>query len=184
MEIKISTKHIFNALLIIAWLVFVGLSIEAGGFITNTILPFVFETNNASNYWNGLNLSDLYTKDAHNFVILTFLMIIVSVLKTILFYQIIKLLQEKKLDLTKPFNESLHKFISLSAYLAFGIGVFSNWGKSYALWLEKQNILLPDSDSLRLSGADVWIFMGIIFIIISFIIKKGIEIQTENDLTI
>ena len=117
-------------------------------------------------------------------MVLTSLMIIAAVLKAILFYLIIKLLQEKKLDLSQPFTNSLLKFISTASYLSFGIGIFSHWGKSYASWLENQNISLPNIDSLRLGGADVWIFMGIILIVISFIIKKGIEIQTENELTI
>jgi len=37
---------------------------------------------------------------------------------------------------------------------------------------------------MRLAGADVWLFMGIVLLIIAFIFKKGIEIQSENDLTI
>jgi hypothetical protein len=184
MEIKISTKQLLYVLLFIAWIIFVGICIEAGGFIVNTVLPFTTKTNNASNYWNGLDLSNLFMRDSGNFAVLTSLMIIVSVLKAILFYLIIKLLQNKKLDLDQPFNEGLRKFILISSYLAFGIGIFCNWGKNYAAWLESKNILLPKVEDLRFDGADVWIFMGIILFIISFIIKKGIEIQTENELTI
>ena len=33
-------------------------------------------------------------------------------------------------------------------------------------------------------GADVWLFMGVILIIFAMIFKKGIEIQSENDLTV
>ncbi len=184
MKIKISTKQLLNVLLFIAWIIFIGICIEAGGFIVNTVLPFVTKTNNASNYWNGLDLSDLFLRDSGNFVVITSLMIIVSVLKAILFYLIVKLLHDKKLDLSQPFNDALQKFISNSSYLAFGIGIFCFWGKKYAAWLQSQNISLPNIEDLRFSGADVWLFMGIILYIISFIIKKGIEIQTENELTI
>ncbi len=184
MEIKISSKQFLNILLIISWIIFIGISVEAGGFIVNTILPFIFETNNASNYWKGLNLSDLYIHDSGYFVAITLLMIIVSVLKATLFYLIVKLLQEKKLDLSKPFNLDLQKFISNNAYLAFGIGVFCISGKNYANWLETKNISLPSLENLGFGGADVWLFMAIILFVISFIIKKGIEIQNENELTI
>lgn len=184
MEIKISTKQLLYVLLFIAWIIFIGICIEAGGFIVNTVLPFVTKTNNASNYWNGLDLSNLFMRDSGNFVVLTSLMIIVSVLKAILFYLIVKLLHDKKLDLSKPFNDALQKFIALSSYLAFGIGLFCNYGKNYATWLESQNILLPKVEDLHFDGGDVWLFMGIILFIISFIIKKGVEIQAENELTI
>lgn len=43
---------------------------------------------------------------------------------------------------------------------------------------------MPDIQSLNLDGSDVWLFMGLILLVIAQIFKKGIEIQTENELTI
>ena len=38
MEIKISTKQILKILYVISWIIFVGVCIDAGGFISNTFL--------------------------------------------------------------------------------------------------------------------------------------------------
>jgi hypothetical protein len=37
---------------------------------------------------------------------------------------------------------------------------------------------------LNLSGADVWLFMGVTLYVIAQIFKKGIELQTESELTV
>jgi hypothetical protein len=43
---------------------------------------------------------------------------------------------------------------------------------------------MPAIESLRIGGADVWLFMGVTLLVIGQIYKKGIEIQTENELTV
>ncbi|RZL33826.1 MAG: DUF2975 domain-containing protein, partial [Pedobacter sp.] len=35
-----------------------------------------------------------------------------------------------------------------------------------------------------LGGADVWIFMAIVLLLINQILKRGVELQNENNLTI
>ena len=50
--------------------------------------------------------------------------------------------------------------------------------------LVKKGVNMPDIQYLHLGGADVWLFMGVILFVIAQIFKRGIEIQTENELTI
>jgi len=45
-------------------------------------------------------------------------------------------------------------------------------------------VKMPGIEHLRLAGADVWLFMGVILLVIAQIFRKGIEIQDENDLTV
>ena len=44
--------------------------------------------------------------------------------------------------------------------------------------------ILPSLQQLKFEGGDVWLFMGVILLIFAMIFKKGIEIQSENDLTV
>jgi len=37
---------------------------------------------------------------------------------------------------------------------------------------------------LHIAGADVWLFMGVILLVVARIMKKGIDMQLENDLTV
>ena len=84
----------------------------------------------------------------------------------------------------QPFNTILVRFISSVAYFALGIGLFSWWAVKYVVWLETKGVLIPDIHYLRLGGADVWLFMGVTLLVIAQIFKRGIEIQTENELTV
>jgi len=181
-----STKpdYILKALNILSWILFIGICIEAGGFIFNTFFTLLLNPAGASKFWTQVNLSELYTHNQSHYISVTSLMIIVAVLRAVMFYIIVKIFYDKKLSISQPFNETVKQFILKIAYLALGIGLFSFWGAKYTEGLVNQGINMPDIQHLRMGGADVWLFMGITLLVIAQIFKKGIELQNENDLTI
>ena len=184
MEIKITTKQVLKILYIISWIIFVGVCIEAGGFISNAFYTLVINPINAKNFWPGMDLSGLYKYDHGYFFVETLLMSIVATLRACMFYLIIKILAEKKLDMSRPFSKDVGRFIFNISWLSLGTGLFSLWGVKYTAWLVKQGVDMPDIQYLRLGGADVWMFMGVTLFVIAQIFKRGIEIQSENELTI
>ena len=101
-----------------------------------------------------------------------------------MFYLIVKILYDKKLNLLHPFNNDLKRFVANMSYLAMGIALFSYWGAKHNHWFLEKGISMPDDNSMGFGGADVWLFMGIILLVIAQIFKRGIEIQSENELTI
>lgn len=181
---NISSKLILNILHIIAWIIFVGVSINAGGFVSNTIYTLTVNSNLAGHFWGNLNLSNLYQSETAYFITVTTIMSITSTIKAIMFFLIVKLLYDKKLNLVQPFNAEVGRFIFLLFYLTLAIGFFCKYGSDYTKWLTEKGILVPSLEELQLGGADVWFFMSIILFIIAHIFKRGIEIQAENELTI
>ena len=185
MEIRITTSQVLKVLQVISWILFFGLAVEAGGVVVNTFFAAFINADQAKNFWEGsAYLIKLSQFDRGHFFVLTITMSIVAVLKAILFYLILKLLSEKKLDMTKPFSKEVRRFILNISYLSIGIGLFSSSGANFTSWLHKQGMEMADIAELKLAGGDVWLFMAVILIVIVQIIKRGIEIQTENDLTI
>ena len=184
MEIKITSKHLLIILLVLSWIIFVGLCIEAGGLMFNTFFALVINPEAAKSYWMKADMSELFAYDRGHFFAQTFLMIIVAVLKAIMFYLIIKIIQDKKLDMAQPFNRTVIRFVSFSAYLALMIGFFSFWVGGYAEYIVKQGVSMPDLQQLRAGGGDVWMFMGVVLLVIAQIFKRGAEIQSENELTV
>lgn len=185
MEIKITTHQILKVLHILSWIIFIGLCIEAGGTAVNTFITLAINPLGANNFWEGADyLSSLYNFDYGHFFVITLIMTIVAILKAIMFYIIVKLFTDKKLNLSQPFNLDLRRFILMLSYLAFAIGLFSYYGFNYSLWLAKQGLKTADLQALNIAGADVWLFMAVILFVIVQIVKRGIEIQNENDLTI
>ncbi|MCL6260929.1 DUF2975 domain-containing protein [Aquiflexum sp. TKW24L] len=185
MEIKISTQLILKILQILSWVILIGLCVEVGGTIVNTVITLFINPEWVKNYWEGADyLSRLYEFDRGYFAVITLIMVIVGVLKAIMFYLIVKLFVEKDLNMTQPFNIKLQSFILNLSYLALGIGLFSHAAFNFAAWLSEQGLQSLNLQTLHLAGADVWIFMAVILFVIVQIVKRGIEIQQENDLTI
>lgn len=184
MEIKIGSQDILKTVNIIAWIIFIGLCIEAGGIVFNAFYTLLINPIGAKNFWMKADLSGVYSFDKGYFLVVISLMSIVSILKALMFYLIIKLFHNPDFQFTQPFNRTLDKFISNLAYLSFGIGLFSIWGNRYCEWLTLKEIAVPSLQSLRMAGGDVWLFMCAILFVIAFIVKRGVEIQTENELTV
>jgi hypothetical protein len=185
MDIKITTHQILRVLEILSWIIFIGLCVQAGGIVVNTFITLFINPAGVENFWEGADyLSGLYNVDKGYFLIMSLVMSIVAVLKAIMFYLIVKLFKENKLNIAQPFSLELRQFILNVSYLALGIGLFSNSGFEYSSWLAKQNVGTADLQSLHIAGADVWLFMAVILLVIAQIVKRGIEIQNENNLTI
>ena len=184
MEIKISTTQVLKFLLVIAWIIFIGVSIDAGGILSNTVVALWFNPGISKNFWPQLDLSKLYQFDTGHFMTVTVLMSIVAVLQATLFYSIIKFLHNKKLNILQPFSNEMVRFILSLSYLSFGIGLFAWSGVRHSSWLVKQGVTMPDITHLRLDGAGVWLFMGVVLLVIAQIFRRGLEIQTENELTV
>jgi hypothetical protein len=184
MEIKITTKHILIVLTIIASLIFVGVCIEAGGFLFNMIYTLAVNPVGAEFFWNRLNLLSLYQSGESHFITVMALVNIVAVLRAIMFFVIVKFLYDKKLDLSKPFNMEMRRFILIIGYISLGISFFSAWGTNYVDRLVSSGVSMPSIHQLRIAGADVWIFMSVMLFVIAQIFKRGIEIQSENELTV
>ena len=185
MEIKITTNQILKVLEILSWIIFIGLCVEAGAIVINTFISLFINPDGVENFWKGKEyLSNLYQYDYGYFMVVAIIMCIVAILKAIMFYLIIKLFLNKKLDFYKPFSSELKEFITKLSYLALGIGLFSISGEKYSEFFSKQGLQAANLQLLNLEGADVWLFMAVILFIISHVVKKGIEIQTENELTI
>jgi len=181
---KINTKLILKVLNVLSWIIFIGVCIEAGGSIFSSIYTLTINPINAATFWVKNDLSALYKYDPGYFFVETLLISITAVLKTFIFYLTIKILQNKKLDMSQPFSEEIRLFILRVSYLTFGIGLFTWAGVGYTEWLIKLGIKMPDTQHLRLGGADVWLFMAVTLFVIAQIFKRGIEIQSENELTV
>lgn len=181
---EINTKQILKVLYILSWIIFIGLCVEAGGFICSAVYAFGFNPEAANLLWHKIDLSGVFKYDSGQYLVVTFFMTIVTVFKALLFYLIVKILHEDKLNLLQPFSTDLGRFIFNLTYLTFGIGLFSAWGFKYCEWLIGQGATIPEIHNLGFDGADVWLFMAVVFFVIAHIFKRGIEIQNENDLTV
>lgn len=183
MKVNLSSEKMLKIVYVLSWILFIGLCIEAGGFISNLVFA-LFNPSVVSHLWQQIDLSDLFEFSHVYFVVLTSIMSIVAIMKALLFYLIVKILHDKKLNVTKPFSREFGSFIFNVSYLTFGIGLFSFLAVKHIEWFVSQGVQFVDVSNLYISGTDVWLFMSVTLFVIAQIFKRGIEMQEENELTI
>lgn len=173
-------NYVFIGLHIVAWLLFVGLSIEAGGLLVNFFFS-LFKPEFVPNLYQKLDLTDMYKDSKWAFFGIYSFILSISILKALLFYRVTILMH--KMDLTKPFSTYVSKQIMLLSYYTLSIGFLSYLARHSAKNLMHYGY---DTDSLDQFWADsqAFILMGAVIYMIATIFKKGVDIQNENDLTI
>lgn len=181
---SIKTEYLLKALHLLAWIIFVGVSIEAGAFITSSIATLTLSAEGAAKFWRLADLSALYKHNETHFITLSSLVVIVAVLKALLFYVIVMFFYNKQFNLSKPFNDTTRRLLLNLTYLTLGIGIFSLWGANFSDKLVAEGVQIPDLRNMKLGGADVWLFMSMVLAVLASIFKKGIEMQRENELTV
>lgn len=175
-----TNDFIFKALMIVAWIIFVTLCIEAGALVVNFIFS-IFNPSIVGDLYQKLDLSRLYQQSQMVFYGMFGFVLFIALLKAYLFYVVISLLH--KFDLTKPFSSFVSKQIFQISYITFSIGIFSYIARQTTKDLSIQGYALQDLNQFWVDS-QTHIVMAAIIYIIAVIFKKGIELQNENDLTV
>jgi hypothetical protein len=175
-----TNNFVFWGLYIVAWLIFVGLSIEAGGLVVNFFFS-IFKPEFVPNLYQKLDLTKMYSESKLAFFGIYSFILIVSISKACLFYTVIELMH--KMDLSKPFHTFVARRILYISYYTLSIGLLSYIARRAAKNLLHYGFA---TDNLNQFWADsqAFILMGAVIYIIATIFKKGVEIQNENDLTV
>jgi hypothetical protein len=175
-----TNNFVFKGLQILAWIIFVGLCIEAGGWAVNFFFS-LYKPDFVQNLYQKLDLNDFYESRKFAFFAIYSFILISAILKAVLFYIVIMLMD--KMDLSKPFNSFVSKKISQISYYTLSIGFIGYLANQYV-----KNLMHRGYDTIHLhplwSDSEAFILMGAVTYIIATIFKKGVEIQNENDLTV
>lgn len=171
---------IWKALNVVAWVIFIGLCVEAGALIFNFIFT-LFKPIASNNIYKDLNLSELYTHHFAHYVGLMSFVLSLAILKAYLFYFVVEIFT--KLNLGNPFNTEIAKLIEKIGFEAFVISIISIVAHQYTKGLMQDGFDVDTIESYW-NDSSAFMMMAAILFIISQIFKKGIELQNENDLTV
>lgn len=175
-----TNNFVFWGLHIVAWLIFVGLSIEAGGLMVNFFFS-LYKPEFVQNLYEKLDLSEIYKSSRLAFFGIYSFILTISILKAFLFYIVIRLMQ--KMDLSKPFSTFVATQIKLISYYTLSIGLLSSIASQLARYLMHHDFVTDNLNRFWTDG-QAFILMGAVIYIIATIFKKGVDIQDENDLTV
>jgi hypothetical protein len=173
-------NFVFKSLHIVAWVIFVGLCIEAGGLLVNFIFS-LYKPEFVQHLYQKLDLSQMYSLSKWAFYGMYSFILVISFLKAYLFYVVIML--TSKLNLSKPFSSYVADQITRISYCTLSIGLISYLGRETAKNLQQGGF---EVDMLNQFWADsqAFILMAAVIYVIANIFSRGVEIQEENDLTV
>ncbi len=171
---------VFKVMTVLAWIIFVGLSIESGGLLVNFIYS-LFKPEVVKYLYNKLDLSEMYNRSKAVYVMMYSFILIIAILKSILFYKVIQL--TSKLDLAKPFSSFVASKIMTICYFTLSIGLLNSVAKNIVQNLMDLGYTIDQLNPYWVDS-QAYILMSAVIYIIATIFKRGIEIQTENDSTI
>ena len=141
----------------------------------------LFDSEGAKDWMFGKDLSRLFSLSKVHFTILFSLTLAISVVKAFAFYFTIKIFNT--LNLVKPFSPEIATLISRISYMILAIGILGIIAFQYSEILEKKGLELSELQSLW-DDNYAYLLMGSIIFVIAQVFKKGLELQSENDLTV
>lgn len=175
-----TNSFVFRGLTVVASFILIGLCIQVGGLLTNFFFHF-FKPNALSKLFITLDLTAMYEKSQWAFYSMYSFILVIAVLTTILFLEVVQMMM--KMDLSNPFNSFVSNKIYRISHITFSIGFLSLIARKSADYLQKHSY---DTDMLNQYWQDssAFILMAGIIYIIAIIFRKGLEIQNENELTV
>ncbi|WP_106790988.1 DUF2975 domain-containing protein [Aquimarina sp. Aq78] len=171
------TKQVLSTMKIISWIIFIGLCIKLGAILISSAISLLVTEEASKNLYLGLDLSNLYNFSIRYYIMLLSLIVFILAFKAYMFYLIIRIFS--KIDFDKPFTPVVASLISNISYVSLWIGLLAYFASRYSKWLVKKGVVFELD-----FGSSEFLFMAGIIFIIALIFKRGIEIQSENELTV
>lgn len=169
------TEKILKLMHILSWIVFIGLCIKTGAILISYFVS-IKNPEVAQNLYAGLNLSEYYNLSFRQYTFIVSYKIGLFATEAYIAYLVTKLLSS--LNLKKPFNLKVQKMMQNISYSIFNLWILAMLHNTHIQYTGKKHHF-----SMDLFSSDFVFLAGVIFIFAQ-IIKRGIEIQSENELTI
>ena len=173
---KIKTEQILAVMNVLAWLTFIGLAIQAGAILISYGVSTV-NPEGAKNLYRGLNLYSIRQFNFWHYTITVAFMVALCILKAYVAWLVIKLLS--KIKLASPFTVVVSAIMERISYFILVLWVTTMVYDAQLSWLSEK---IAGLEGNLISGQ--FIFLAGVVFVMAQIFKKGVELQSENELTV
>lgn len=171
------TTAILQIMKIISWIIFIGLCIKTGAILISFGVSVFVNKEAAEDLYLGLDLASLYDFSMIHYVAIVLLWIVLTATEAYLFFLVTRIFSQ--INLEQPFSISVSQLISKISYVALGVGMLASAAYGYSEWLLAKELNIP----IQWNASGFLFMAGIIFVIALFF-QRGVEMQSENELTI
>ena len=173
---RAKTETLLQFMLVLSWISFIGLLVKCGAVLFLYVFS-LFNADSTRSFYLGVNLYELYQYSFWQLSLFTSWMVILAGLQAYIAYLVINVLS--KIKLVNPFQMEIAQQLEKIAYYIFGSWIITVFSNAHTKWLMKRFDGMEDN----LLGTEFIFLAGVVFIF-SQVFKKGVEIQSENELTV
>ena len=175
-KIDTRTKPLLRFMNVLAWIGAIGFMVKAGAFVVSFGVTY-FNPAASKKLYPGLDMSPLMHFNFWHYTGHMALKVTLLILQSCMLLRTIKILSG--INLANPFTMTVAKHLERISAFSLGAGIIAIANNIQASWLkETHGILLNE-----MNPGDFLFSAGLIFII-SQVFKRGIELQSESDLTV
>ena len=176
MKKKTQTEHVLIFMKVISWIAFFSFIVKAGIFVFSYISS-LYNPESAKNILEGLDLYQLRQENLGLYSVVMAAQFIMAILKATVWWMVVKLIN--KIKLANPFTGEVAYKLAKISYTLFAIWIFAVTAGGFFAWLgDKAGNLNATWDHGQ------FLFMACLVFIIFQVFKRGIELQSENELTV
>jgi len=171
-----SARNTAYILRFLAWFAFIGFCIDAGAYLFSFIVSLVNPAASAKLY-QAYDLSQVRELGFSHYVYLFSLKVSVVVFEAIVAFQVINLISA--IDFEEPFTSKVSRILDRISISILGCGLLAITYNGYAQWLS-QRISTFEADKISTE----FLFMAGVVFVFAQIFRKGVALQTEQNLTV
>lgn len=176
MKSNSKTETILMVMNVLAWIAFIGLMVKAGTLLVSYGISAAYPEV-TKNMYKGLNWYSLRQYDFWLYTGIVSMLAAIFILQAYVAYLVIKVLS--RIKMASPFTGDIAKRLENIAYTLILIWVASVIYNGQLKWISKQAAGVLENTI----SDDFIIYAGLVYLIAQ-IFKKGVEIQSENELTV
>jgi hypothetical protein len=172
---KIKTEKLLKIMNILSWIIFIGILIEAGAVVVSYFVS-ISNPEASKVLYKGIGMFDYRQQSFVNYSFLVAYKVFIYVMKAYIALQMTRLLT--RLNISRPFTIDVVLLMQSISYSILIIWIVSVINNTHVDFLEK-SYGIP---AIHVSGDFIFI-AGIVYVFAQMF-RRGMEIQSENDLTV
>ena len=172
---KSRTENLLMVLNILSWIAFVGIAIKAG----SVIISYFVSIGNpiaSKNLYNGTDFSAYRQQGFGHYTLIVLYRVLFYVMQAYVAFLLTRLLSN--LNISRPFNTDVAALLQKISIYILGVWAVAMLYNIHIAILDKLHGIVPT----YISG-DFIFFAGIVYVLAQ-LFKRGVEIQSENELTV
>lgn len=173
---KKNTSVILVILNVLAWITFVGLMIKAGAILT-ALGVGIYNPEASKSLYMKLDLSKVRDYYLVYYLSSVGLLAVFVLLEAYVAYMVTRVLSKIKME--NPFTPDIATRLQSISYIILFAWVVAMMYNGYSKWLMEK----VEGLNVDLISGDFLLIAGVVFVFAQ-IFKRGVEIQSENELTV